>query len=208
MFKAAVYNDRRKKLRREMNNGIILIPGNFEVSFNYPANTYSFRQDSNFSYFFGLDHPDLAGTIDLDEGIDTIFGNDVEIDDIIWMGKQPSIKEQAAQAGVGNTEPLKNLTDMISTALKKGRKVHYLPPYRGETLIQLSELLGIHHSEIKAVTSEDLIRAVVKLRMVKDDLEVAEISRMVDVAFIMHTTAMTMAKPGVIEREIDRKSVV
>lgn len=202
MFKAAVYNDRRKKLRREMNNGIILIPGNFEVSFNYPANTYSFRQDSNFSYFFGLDHPDLAGTIDLDEGIDTIFGNDVEIDDIIWMGKQPSIKEQAAQAGVGNTEPLKNLTDMISTALKKGRKVHYLPPYRGETLIQLSELLGIHHSEIKAGTSEDLIRAVVKLRMVKDDLEVAEISRMVDVAFIMHTTAMTMAKPGVIEREI------
>jgi Xaa-Pro aminopeptidase len=202
MFPSTVYSDRRKMLRREFTSGLLFFPGNTDVPFNYPANQYTFRQDSSFSYFFGLDHPDLAGIIDLDEGKDWIFGNDVDLDDIIWMGKQPTIKDQAALAGVDHTAPLAELADALSLAQTKGRKIHYLPPYRAETIIQLSDLLGIHHSEVKAGVSPELIRAIVKLRMKKEPVEVAEIEKMVDVACKMHTTAMKMAKPGVIEREI------
>ncbi|MCX6305349.1 MAG: aminopeptidase P family protein [Bacteroidetes bacterium] len=202
MFPSAVYSDRRKKLRHELSGGIILFLGNQEVPFNYPANTYSFRQDSNFSYFFGLDHPDLAGIIDLDEGMDYIFGNDVDIDDIIWMGVQPTIKDQAAKAGVMHTAPLTGLNEVVKNALAKGRKIHFVPPYRGETILWISDLLGIPHLELKANTSEPLIRAIIKLRMKKDAMEVAEIEKMVDVAWKMHTTGMKMAKAGVVEREI------
>ena len=202
MFPATVYSDRRRKLRDELSGGLILFLGNQEVPFNYPANTYTFRQDSNFSYFFGLDHPDLAGIIDLDEGKDFIFGNDIDIDDIIWMGVQPSIKDQAAQVGVENTAPLSGVSEMIKTAQAKGRRIHFVPAYRGEIIIWLADLLGIHHLELKANTSEPLIRAIVKLRMKKDTIEIAEIEKMVDVAYIMHTSAMKMAKPGVVEREI------
>jgi Xaa-Pro aminopeptidase len=182
----------------------VLLPGNQEAALNYPANTYSFRQDSNFSYFFGLDHPDLAGVIDLDGGADIIFGNDVDIDDIIWMGKQPTMKEQSLLVGVEQSAPLKDLEKIISAALSQGLKIHFLPPYRGETIIQLSDLLRIPHSEVrsKAFENEELIKAVIKLRMVKEEEEITEISKMVDVAYIMHTTAMKMAMPGVIEREI------
>jgi Xaa-Pro aminopeptidase len=202
MFPATVYSDRRKKLRDEVSGGLILFLGNQEVPFNYPANTYSFRQDSNFSYFFGLDHPDLAGVIDLDEGKDFIFGNDVDIDDIIWMGVQPTIRDQAAGVGVENTAPLSALNEKIRLALDKGRKVHYAPPYRGETMIWLSDLLRIHHLELKANSSETLIRAIIGMRMKKAPIEVAEIEKMVDVAWEMHTTGMKMAKAGVVEREI------
>lgn len=202
MFTPETYTARRSNLRKEMGSGIVLLPGNTEVPFNYPANTYSFRQDSTFSYFFGLDHPDFAGVIDLDEGTDRIFGNDVDIDDIIWMGKQPTVKDQAARVGVTLTSPMSDLPGFISEALKKGRKVHYLPPYRAETRLQLCDLLGIPHQELKPGASVELIKAVVKLRMVKSPDEVNEISKMVDVAWLMHTTAMKMAKPGVIEREI------
>jgi Xaa-Pro aminopeptidase len=202
MFPSNVYSERRKKLRAELSNGIALFIGNTDVPFNYPANQYSFRQDSNFSYFFGLDHPDLAGLIDLDEGKDIIFGNDVDIDDIIWMGKQPTMAEQASKAGVSASFALKELTAYLSLALSRGRKVHYAPPYRAETIIQLSDLLGIHHSEVRAKASPDLISAIVKLRMRKDELEVKEIEKMIDVAYIMHTTAMKMAKPGVVEQQI------
>jgi Xaa-Pro aminopeptidase len=202
MFPANVYSDRRRKLRNELSGGLILFLGNQEAPFNYPANTYSFRQDSNFSYFFGLDHPDLAGIIDLDEGKDHIFGNEVDLDDIIWMGVQPSIKDQAAKAGVEHTAPLSAFNEMIKAALALGRKVHFAPPYRGETIIWLSDLLGIPHLELKANTSEPLIRAIIKLRMKKDDAEVAEIEKAIDVAWEMHTTAMKMAKPGVKEYEI------
>jgi Xaa-Pro aminopeptidase len=202
MFPATVYTERRKKLRNEISGGLVLFLGNQEVPFNYPANTYSFRQDSNFSYFFGLDHPDLVGIIDLDEGKDFIFGNDVDIDDIIWMGVQPTIADQAAKAGVANTAPLSGLNDAVKNALKGARTVHFCPPYRGETILWLSDLLGIPHLELKAKASEPLIKAIIKLRMKKDPIEVAEIEKMVDVAWLMHTTGMKMAKPGVVEREI------
>ena len=202
MFTPDVYSERRNRLRKEVSGGIALFLGNREVCLNYPANTYAFRQDSSFSYFFGLDHPDLAAVIDFDNGTDMIFGNDVDIDDIIWMGKQPSMKDQAALAGVREVKPFADLGDFISAAVTAGRKVHYLPPYRGETYIQLHTLLGIPVAEVKKYASGTLIRGVVKLRMVKEATEVAEIEKMVDVAYEMHTTAMKMAKPGVVEREI------
>jgi Xaa-Pro aminopeptidase len=202
MFAANVYTERRNRLRKEVSAGLALFLGNQEVSLNYPANTYSFRQDSTFSYFFGLDHPDLSAVIDLDNGQDLIFGNDVDIDDIIWMGKQPSMKDQAALAGVSVVRPSADLAGFIADALKNNRKVHFVPPYRGETYIHLHSLLNFPIADVKKNASEELIKGVVKLRMVKDALEVAEIEKMVDVAYDMHTTAMKMAKPGVIEREI------
>jgi Xaa-Pro aminopeptidase len=202
MFPAKIYTNRRAILRKEVKTGIILFLGNQESAFNYPANTYSFRQDSSFSYFFGLDHPDLAGVIDLDNDKDYIFGNDVDIDDIIWMGKQPTIKDQAESAGVENTALLKDLAVLIKNAREKGRKIHYLPPYRGETMIWLSDLLDLHHTKLRENASEELIKEVIKMRMAKDDLEIKEIEKMIDVAWLMHTTAMKMAKPGVIEQEI------
>lgn len=202
MFSPAVYSERRRKLRAELSGGIALFLGNTDVAFNYPANQYTFRQDSNFSYFFGLDHPDLAGLIDLDEGKDIIFGNDLDIDDIIWMGKQPSMAEQAAKAGVTLTFPLGDLAGYIGMAISKGRKIHFVPTYRAETRVQLAGLLKADHNKVHDMVSPDLIRAIVKLRMLKDDIEVKEIEKMVDVAYVMHTTAMKMAKPGVVEQQI------
>ena len=202
MFPPEIYSERRKKLRSELSSGIVLFLGNTDVAFNYPANTYTFRQDSNFSYFFGLDHPDLAGLIDLDGGKDIIFGNDVDISDIIWMGQQPSIAEQAAKAGVTVTFPLIERAEYIGMGVTKGRRIHFVPTYRAETRVQLAGLLANDHLKIHDQASPELIRAIVKLRMVKDDLEVKEIEKMIDVAYIMHTTAMKMAMPGVVEQKI------
>ncbi len=202
MFKKEVYINRRESLKRQVNNGIALFMGNTDVAFNYPANQYHFRQDSNFLYFFGIDHPGFAGVIDFDEGKEYIFGNDFDLDDIIWMGPQPTVKEQAAEVGVENTGTLNDLASFVKKVVETGRKVHFLPPYRGETVITLSELLNVKPSEVKSLVSEELIKAVVKLREIKDDFEIAEIEKAVDIAYLMHTTAMKMAKPGIKEQEI------
>lgn len=202
MFDAKVYTQRRSKLREKISGGIVLLPGNQEASMNYPANTYHFRQDSNFLYYFGLDHPDLAGILDVDEGKDYIFGNDVDIDDIIWMGFQPSMKERAMKVGVENTAPLSALDEFLKEAISKGRKIHISPPYRGETKIQLEKLLDRHHSELGGFVSEELIKAIVSMRSIKDEDEIRDIEGAVNVAYEMHTTAMKMAKPGVVEQEI------
>ena len=202
MFTPEEYTKRRNALRKELKSGIVLLPGNREAAYNYPANTYTFRQDSNFSYFFGLDHPDLAGVIDLENGVDYIFGNEVDIDDIIWMGPQPLMRDLAAMAGVNNTAPLTELGVYISNLIRMGREVHFVKPYRGETLLQLSDLLGVHHSRISDYVSLPLIKAIVKLRSVKDKLEIAEMEKAVDVAWLMFTEGMKMAHPGIKEQEI------
>lgn len=202
MFPSAVYSDRRNRLKKELGSGIALFPGNQEVSFNYPANTYSFRQDSHFLYFFGLSHPGFAGVIDVDNDNDYIFGNDVDIEDIIWMGHQPKVSDMAAEVGILNTAPYDDLARFLASAIKNGRQIHFLPPYRGETKIELSAWLNIPLAELKTKASAALIKAVVKLKEIKDSFEIAEIEKAVDIAYLMHTTGMKMCKPGIIEQEI------
>ena len=202
MFKKEVYIERRNRLKRELGSGIALFPGNVEAAFNYPANTYHFRQDSHFLYFFGIDLPGFAAVIDLDNDKEYIFGNDFDIDDIIWMGPQPKVAELASQVGIKNTGTMAELKAFIANAKKNSQPIHYLPPYRGETDIQLAELLNTSVFEIKDNVSIEMTKAVVKLKEIKDEYEIAEIEKAVDIAYKMHTTAMKMAKPGVVEQEI------
>ncbi len=202
MFSKEIYIERRNKLKKQLSKGIVLFPGNSDVPFNYPANTYSFRQDSSFLYFFGIKTPDVIGIIDIDSGEDLMFGNDVDIDDIIWMGEMPTMKEYAEKNGVNKIYKFSEVDGFISKALSQGRKIYFLPAYRAQTKLLLEKLLGISADEINNNVSEELIKAVVNLRSVKEPGEIEEIERTVDVAYKMHTTAMKMAMPGAKEQEI------
>lgn len=202
MFNAQVYKNRRDALKAKIKNGVALFMGNVDSPMNYPANTFHFRQDSNFLYFFGIDLPGLAGVIDFDEGKDIIFGNDVEIDDIIWMGPQPSMKDYAAKVAVEYVQPMKNLGAFLQKAMSSGRQFHFLPPYRGETKIQIEGLTGIRIAEQKEKSSLELIRAVVALRNIKDEDEIIELEKAAAIGYEMHVTSMKMAHPGEHERNI------
>ncbi len=202
MFKKEVYIERRNQLKKELGSGIALFMGNEEAAFNYLANTYHFRQDSHFLYFFGLDHPGFTGVIDVDNDKEYIFGNDFDIEDIIWMGVQPKVADMAAEVGIENTSPMNDLSSFIGNGISKGQQIHFLPTYRGTSVIQLTELLGKSIVEVKSGASVDLIKAVVKLKEIKDEYEIAEIEKAVDIAYLMHTTSMKMAMPGVVEQEI------
>jgi Xaa-Pro aminopeptidase len=202
MFKKEIYLERRTKLKDTVKEGIILFLGNTYVPMNYPANTYPWRQDSNFLYFFGLDFPSMAAILDIDNNQEILLGDDASLDDIIWMGPQPLMSDKASQAGVSDTLPMARLQEVISGYLSKGRKIHFLPPYRAENKILLKNLIKIKPSDQKQAASEELIRAVVQLRSVKDPYEIEEIEATMETAWLMHTTAMKMARPGVYEREI------
>ncbi len=202
MFKKEVYIERRKKLQDEMESGIALFLGNVEAAYNYPANTYHFRQDSHFLYFFGLHNPGFAGVMDFESGEEIIFGNDFDIDDIIWMGVQPKVTDLAASVGIDDSRPYNDLVEYISDVISDGRTVHFLPPYRGETVMELTCLLNLSNTQVKQSASEELIKAVVKLKEIKHPEEIEEIEKAVATAYDMHTTAMRMAMPGRIEQEI------
>lgn len=202
MFKAEVYAKRREELHKKLKNGIGLFISNSEAPMNYPDNTYHYRQDSDFLYFFGIDLPGFTGLMDFDSGKDRIFANDYEMDDIIWMGPQPKVKELALKCGISDSDPLSKLYEVVNDATSKKRKIHFLPPYRGETKMTLGRLLKENPCQMKSIASVELIKAVISMRSIKEKIEIDEIEKAVDIAYEMHVTAMKMCKQGVKEQDI------
>lgn len=202
MFDTKIYTERRARFKEQVGSGLYLFLGNEESAMNYPSNPYYFRQDSSFLYFFGLDTPSLAALVDVDEGKDVIYGNDVDMEDIIWMGQLPTMKERAALVGVTETAPLVQLEETIKQAIHKGKSIHYLPPYRPENVLKIAQLLGMEHDSVKKYISKDFIKAVVAQRNVKIPEEIAQMELAHGVTYDMYIAAMMMAKQGVFEYEI------
>jgi Xaa-Pro aminopeptidase len=176
--------------------------GNEESSMNFKDNVYPFRQDSNFLYFFGIDQPDLAAIIDIDEQKTILFGDDRSVEHIVWMGPQPLMADQAKAVGVEHTSAYSGIDAYLAEAVKKERKVHYLPPYRPENIIKLHQWLNIPLKEIGEGASEDLIKAVVAQASIKNDEEVAEMEIAVNISRAMHIAAIKAARPGIKEAQI------
>ncbi|MDR1864030.1 MAG: aminopeptidase P family protein [Bacteroidales bacterium] len=202
MFSPATYQKRRDALRRILGTGAALFMGNKDVPFNYPANTYRFRQDSSFLYFFGINDPCMAAIIDADEGKEYLFGNDATMDDIIWTGEQPSMPEKAAGAGMTEHFPYAALPDVLGSIKQHGRHIHFLPPYRGEIRIEIFRLLGIAPENQANASSTALIRAIVRLRSVKEPQEIEQMEQAIDTAYRMHVHIMEHARAGMMEREL------
>ena len=202
MFSSETYIDRRKRLAEQVQSGVVLIMGNDESPMNYPDNPYEFRQDSSFLYFFGLDSPGLVGLIDIDEGKEIIFGDDITVNDIIWMGPQPKLSDRGQAVGITETAGLDRLAETLAGAKQGGRKVHFLPQYRGDNIVNLHRLLSIPAARINDNVSVELIKAVVEQRSVKSPEEVEELESAVDICHAMQTAAMQACQPGLVEREV------
>ena len=199
MFSKETYIRRRAELKKLVGEGVIIFIGNNEAPYNYPANAYApMRQDSSFLYYFGQHRDGLVGVIDIDNDEEWLFGDDIDVEDIVWMGFTPSVADLAAEVGIAKTAPMKSLISHLSSLTSKN--VHFLPPYRFDTKIQIMDLLGIHPSQQKEKASLKLIQAVVKMRATKEPQEIEVIERACDVGFAMHTLAQMLIKPGVTER--------
>ena len=213
MFEANIYMNRRRALAEKMAaqgaRGIAVFLGNADAPANYRGNDYKFRQDSSFLYFWGVDEPYFAAILDLDDAQECLYGNDVDIDDIIWMGPQPSVASKGAAIGCAATKPLAEFDKAVEEAVAKGRPVHFLPPARYYNQMKLAELTGKPNAAVRKVApvaaggaSEELVKAVVALRLIKEQCEIEEIDKACDIGYWMHTEARRGCKPGVLEQEI------
>ena len=216
MFNSDVYVKRRRALVEGMAardaRGIAVFLGNVDAAANYRGNDYKFRQDSNFLYYWGVDEPCFAAVLDIESGEEYLYGNDVDIDDIIWMGPQPSVASKGALIGCASTAPLAEFDKAVASAVAAGRPVHFLPPARYYNQYKLAELTGIPAAAVRKVTpmdvdggrhaSEELVKSVVAQRLVKEQCEIEELDKAAEIGYLMHTEARRGCKPGVLEQEI------
>lgn len=209
MFSKEVYARRRQTLVAKMadsaaegKRGIALFIGNTEAPAQYKDNCYKFRQDSTWLYFFGIDQPLYAAIIDLDNGNETIFANDVEIGDIIWMGPQPSVASVAASVGVEKSAPYTDLNAAVAKVLAEGRSVHFVKPSKYYNTMKIASLLGCGTDEVAGRFSLALTKAIISMRLVKEDCEIEAIDDACNLGYEMHTVARNSIVPGIIEQEI------
>ncbi|WP_311438268.1 aminopeptidase P family protein [Hallella colorans] len=203
MFSKETYVSRRAELKKLVKSGIVVLFGNNNAPANFPNNGYHpFRQDSSFLYYFGQNRDGLVGVIDVDNNKETLIGDDISIDDIVWYGAVDSVHDMAEQVGVSNSAPMKELAKICKEAKRDKRTIHFLPPYRADIKIMISDLLGIHPDKQKDQASMTLIQAVVKMRSTKTEEEIEELERAALIGYKMHTTAMKMCRPGITEKEI------
>lgn len=203
MFDKKTYVDRRAELKKLVKDGVILLFGNNNSPANFPNNGYyPFRQDSSFLYYFGQQRDGLVGVIDIDNNTETLVGDDIDIEDIVWYGSTHSVQDMAEEVGVEHAAPMKTLKTICNDAMRLKRRIHFLPPYRADIKLQIFDLLGIHPNQQKESASMDLIKAVVKMRSTKTPLEIEELERAAVIGYKMHTTAMRLVKPGITEKYI------
>lgn len=202
LFSKSTYGERRNELKKLVGSGLIVLFGNNDSPANYPSNTYKFRQDSSFLYYFGLHRNGLVGVIDVDNDREYLVGDEIDIEDIVWYGSVTSVAEMAEMTGVARTAAMRELPAIVESAKAQGEEVHFLPPYRFDNQIQIMDLLGIHPSQQKAAASLKLIAAVVKMRTTKTEEEIAELERAAEIGYEMHTTAMRLCRPGITEQYI------
>ncbi len=200
MFAKETYIARRAKLKQTLGSGLLLFLGNDESGMNYADNTYHFRQDSTFLYFFGLPYADLSAIIDIDNDREIIFGDELTIDAIVWMGTQPTLKEKSELAGIKEVRPFKEIESYLKNAQEKKQEIHYLPTYRPEHQIKLQNWLGIYPGTEKP--SVPFIYGVVNQRNYKTAEEIVEIEKACVVTADMHLAAMRMVRPGITEAEV------
>lgn len=200
LFEKSVYVARREQLAQKVGSGLLLFLGNNDSPMNYPANTYNFRQDSNFIYYFGLTVPALAAIIDIDENRTILFGDDFTIDDIIWVGDQPAISTLAAQVGITESMPMAKLAEYITK--NSSRKIHFCKQYRHDNQITMANLLNKNVNDVNSFASIELHKAIIAMRSIKEDREIAEMEKAADMAYLMHTTVMRNCKVGTTEHHL------
>lgn len=202
MFSRDTYEKRRLALKNEFESGIILICGNTLLPMNCKDNTFHFIQDSTFLYYFGLNRENLYGIIDIDNEEEYIFGDEITMDDIIWMGPQESLKSQCENIGVEILKPLSELPIFIQSTLNRRLPLMFVPIYNPEIKIEIAELLEVSPKKINDFSSDELCYAIAKQRNVKTPEEVEELEKAVNVTRKMHLKAMEIVKPGMKEYEI------
>lgn len=202
MFSKATYLGRRKALKSKVKSGILIFPGNKETGMNYDSNWYPFRQDSTFLYYFGINLPDLYVVIDLDEDKEILFGDDLTPEDMVWVGAAEPLSTYAEKCGLAEVKPMSKLEQVVQKAKQQGKTLHFLPPYRSKTTIEISQLMGIPISEVEAHKSVEFIKAVIAQRSIKSAEEVEELHKAVNITAAMHRHAIKNTKHGDTEKQI------
>ncbi|MDJ0661402.1 MAG: aminopeptidase P family protein [Crocosphaera sp.] len=186
--------NRRKKLAQLIDFPIILWSGK-APSRNFRANHYPFRANSHFLYFAGL--PLENSAIRLENGNLDLFMDNPHPDSTLWHGETPRREDIALQIGADNEYPMKDLKEQIEG-------VATVPVQDTFTYQKQREILqrSLCFDEQSEDIDDQLMKAIITLRLVHDEMALTEIKKAVKISVKAHTIAIKSTKKCVTEAQV------
>jgi Xaa-Pro aminopeptidase len=169
---------------------------------------YPFRQDSDFHYLTGFDHPNAAAVLRTDGGpAYTLFVEPRDRDAETWTGHRPGVEGALSDFGADVAHPHADLLDKLPALLERAKRVYHVLGRDARVDAKLSETaeLSRQRSRNGVVPPEAIIdpRGIVHaLRLFKEPEELDIMRRAAEISREGHEAAARLAREGVYEYEL------
>ena len=173
---------------------------------------YPFRQDSNFYYLTGYNHPDaILVILKLTKNTykEYFFSKDPNEFDEIWTGKVPKKSQIKKLFGFDNTDYVSDLPIFLEENLSKVESVYHSQDKSGTTQEILDEKISnirkSYRKGLIAPTKFHCIDSLIQeLRLIKNQFEINNIRKSTSISVEAHNMLMRKCKPGIYESDIQR----
>lgn len=195
------YQGRRSQFLAAIQTPVLLMAGGWR-SRNYPDNPYVYRQDSNFLFLFHEAEPGSAALFDPGDQSVTLFLHRRTPEDALWHGPVPSLAEMGKKHGLP-IEPVEELAEKVRAKVGN-RVVEALAVADHKATNIAREITGqdLDFYDAAKVGSPELVQAIGRLRITKEEAEIAEMRITAGVTREAHLAAMTHTRPGIYEQEL------
>jgi Xaa-Pro aminopeptidase len=203
-----VYAERRHRFLEALGPGAVaLIQGSRRVRRSADTD-FPFRQDSDFRYLTGFDHPHAVAVLRTDGGPEyTLFVEPRDPDAETWTGYRPGVEGARSDHGADEAHEAGRLPELLPKLLEKARRVYHVfgrDPALDARLVEIQEQMRLR-SRLGLEPAEALVdprRILHEMRLRKEPAELDVMRRAAAISAEGHREAARRARDGAFEYEL------
>ena len=205
----AVFAARRDRLREAMGPGAVAILIGARMVTRSNDTQFPFRQDSDFWYLTGFDHPNAIALLRSDGGPGyTLFVEPRDPDAETWNGYRPGVEGARGDYGADEAFACEEFAKQLPELLAAAKRIHHVlgrDAAIDARIVEICEGMRLRSRQGR-VPPEAIVdpRGIVhEMRLRKDPAELDVMRRASAISFEGHREAARLAQPGVFEYELE-----
>ncbi len=204
-----MHENRRKVFMKKIAGGVAIFASALPAMRTH-STEYRYRQDANFYYLTGFEEPESICVIapDHPEHQYVLFVRPRAPEQEVWTGKRFGIKGAKAHFGADEAYPIEEFDEKISEYIGKADRLYYgfgADEAFNRKIIELLKRYRNHR--LREGTGPTILidptEILAEMRLVKDEAELEQICRAVDISVEAHMAAMRAVRPGMYEYELE-----
>jgi len=203
-----MFEERRKRVREAMGPDAIAI---FQGASMVPRSRdtdYPFRQDSDFWYLTGFDHPNAVAVLRTDGGPEySLFVEPRNREMETWTGYRPGVEGARDDYGADAAYPQTEFASQLPDLVRRARRIYHVLGHSSEidrAITQTLEEMRLRsrNASVPADAISDPRAIVHEMRLYKDSTELDIMRRASAISREAHEAGARIARGGTYEYEV------